>query len=120
MDYPMQVWYGVYFSGKTADQPSLPDWTRDLLEAEDGLGLAGELGRRGYQGDHLVWVACEEFYGLAVAESVLTIRSGVLGVLAKYPDEPADWALRVARVLAFLGTAAGANITWYAGAGVVL
>ena len=113
MDYPVQVWYGVYFSGEDADTPPLPGEVHELVYAGEYVHLAALLHHKGYRGTELQWVFCGGCYGLAVAESLQTTWGGEL---TKYPVDIADtWSAQLASALAALGIDA-ARITWYASA----
>ena len=96
MDYPIQVWYGVLFTGEKPEKPALPD-------RADYLPL----------GPDLVWIHCGKWFGLAVAESVQIIREAP-GELTNYPEDIASiWSAQLARALSGLNIGAGARITWY-------
>ena len=96
MDYPIQVWYGVLFTGEEPEKPALPD-------------------RADYRplGPDLVWIHCGKWFGLAVTESVQTIWE-VPGELTNYPEDVAStWSALLAGALSVLDIGA-ARITWYA------
>lgn len=91
-----RVWFGVLFrpaAGRTFDFPALQVWAEQLLT--DGAtddDMMDVLAGKGYQGDKLSWVkyvgsdTTPGYWGLAIASSVLDIRSA-WHVDTGYPED---------------------------------